>query len=368
MNNTNDLLYRIALTRIRGINLTMARILLDALPDISAIFTGKYETLQQILPLRTPVFADDKRQEALRWADKEIEFAEKNKITPLFFTDPAYPTRLLECADAPILLYYRGNADLNAQRMVSIVGTRHATNYGREFCTRFIDTLSRSFPDTVIVSGLAYGIDIASHRSAITAKLPTIGVLAHGLNTIYPPAHRQTAAEILQQGGLLTEYASQHPIHRGNFVARNRIVAGMSDATIIVESAQKGGALITAGLASGYSRDVFALPGRIEDLYSKGCNRLIANNQAALITSADDFIDAMCWERPRNEGVQQTLFPELTGPEEKVLRILQDKGECLIGQLTVLTDQPAAQILATLLELEFKGLVHAYPGGLYRRA
>ncbi|MCP9611635.1 DNA-processing protein DprA [Coprobacter tertius] len=367
MNCNNDLIYKIALTRIKGMNMLMARLLLESFGEVREIFSCKQDILQKVSGLQSPVFADDKRQKAKEQALKEAEFIEKNKITPLFFTDPDYPSRLLECVDAPLMLYYRGNADLNVSRIISIVGTRHATNYGRGFCTEFINDLSQIFPESIIVSGLAYGIDIAAHRAALQAGLQTIGVLAHGLNTLYPPVHRQTAIEMLSHGGLLTEYISQQLLHRGNFIARNRIVAGLSDATVIVESAEKGGALITAGIASGYSRDVFALPGRIGDTYSKGCNRLIACNQAALITSAEDFIDAMCWERPLKKEIQPSLFSEVNEQEETILKILQDKGECQIEQLTIFTDRPAPEILASLLELEFKGLIQAYPGGVYRR-
>lgn len=239
-----ETIYQIALTRIKGMNLLLAKTLLDTIGSASEIFKEKGQNLQNICKLQTPVFSDESIKTALETAKREIDFIEKNHIIPLFFSDSEYPARLNECIDAPILLYYRGTANLNASKIISIVGTRHATNYGRDFCKTLLQELSRWFPDLIIVSGLAYGIDICAHREALNNKLQTIGILAHGMNTLYPATHRKTAAEMLSCGGLLTEYSSQHPTHKGNFVARNRIVAGMSDATLIIESAEKGGSLI----------------------------------------------------------------------------------------------------------------------------
>lgn len=363
-----ETIYQIALTCIKGMNLLLAKTLLDTIGSASGIFKEKGQNLQNICKLQTPVFSDESIKTALETAKREIDFIEKNHIIPLFFSDSEYPARLNECIDAPILLYYRGTANLNASKIISIVGTRHATNYGRDFCKTLLQELSRWFPDLIIVSGLAYGIDICAHREALNNKLQTIGILAHGMNTLYPATHRKTAAEMLSCGGLLTEYSSQHPTHKGNFVARNRIVAGMSDATLIIESAEKGGSLITAGIAESYHRDVFALPGNIQNEYSKGCNQLIRNNRAALVTSARDIADAMCWDIPDKEPKQISLFPELNETETLLMEILEEKGECHINQLTIIGNLPASQVLATLLELEFKGLVRPYPGGLYRKS
>lgn len=360
--------YQIALTRIKGMNLLLAKTLLDKVGRASDIFREKGESLQNVCGLQTSVFNSNAIQEALDTADKEIDFIKKNHIAPIFFTDPEYPARLSECVDAPVLLYYRGSANLNSPKILSIVGTRHATNYGRGFCQTLLQELSLWFPDLLIVSGLAYGIDICAHREALNNKLQTVGILAHGMNTLYPATHRKTAAEMLSQGGLLTEYSSQHPVHKGNFVARNRIVAGISDATLIVESAEKGGSLITADIAESYHRDVFALPGNIQNEYSKGCNQLIRKNRAALITSAQDIAEAMCWDTPDRKPKQISLFPELDETETLLMNILEEKGECQINQLTIISNFPASQVLASLLELEFKGLVRPYPGGVYRKS
>ena len=354
MNYSAILRYNIALTCIRGMNLMLAKTLLGYTGNTENLFLESEKTLQSVSGIKSDIFSSQARKNALEIADKEIEFIEKKQIKVIFFTDTSYPARLTECVDA--------------QRVISIVGTRHATNYGRGFCEDFIKAIASVYPDTLIVSGLAYGIDIAAHRAALNCQLPTVGVLAHGLQTIYPPVHRQYAAEMVTNGGVLTEYLSQQPIHKANFVARNRIVAGMADATIVVESAEKGGALITAGLAMEYNRDVFAVPGRTCDDYSKGCNQLIAHNKAALITSIDDFINAMCWERPTNKPAQQSLFPELDENESKILTILQEKGECHINQLAIYGNIPSSQVLSILLELEFKNLVRSFPGGLYRKA
>lgn len=364
----NELLYRIALTRIKGINLPLAKILLEATGCCEALFAETEENINRIALLKTSLFSDKQKTEALKEAETELDFIDKNKIDALFYTDPDYPQRLTDCIDAPILLYYKGSAKLNQTKIISIVGTRNATNYGKGFCQDFIKDLSALFPNTIIVSGLAYGIDVCAHRAAIQNGLDTIAVLAHGLNTIYPAPHRNMAADILKHGGLLTEYASQSPIHRGNFVARNRIVAGLSDATVIIESAAKGGSLITADIAESYHRDVFALPGRIGDTYSQGCNSLIASNKAALISSARHFADLMCWEIPTQDATQKELFPELDEKEMFILNILEKDGECQINQLAIKANMPTSHILAILLELEFKNKIRSFPGGIYRPA
>lgn len=363
-----QIIYQIALSRMKGMSVQLVGHLIDQLGSVEAIFEEDEKALMALVGVKTALFSTQSRNTALNFAEKEAGFLLRNAIQPLFYTDESYPVRLRDCSDAPLLLYYRGNGNLNSLKVVSVVGTRHATPYGIGFCETFIREISVSFPDVLIVSGLAYGVDVAAHRFALREHLNTIGVLAHGLNTLYPGAHRSTAAAMLNQGGLLTEYSSEGPIYRGNFIARNRIVAGMSDATIVVESADKGGALITAGLASGYNRDVFALPGRIGDRFSVGCNRLISTNRAALITCADEFAEAMLWvSRQRQAPVQKTLFPpDLEEDEALVFDLLVKQGEGHINQLTIQTDFPASKIMALLLELEFKGLIRAFPGGLYR--
>jgi DNA processing protein len=267
------------------------------------------------------------------------------------------------------VLYFCGNANLNSSRIINIIGDRHCTDYGRDICTHFISDLQRHLPDTLVVSGLAYGIDINAHRAALSSGMPTVGVLAHGLDRIYPSVHRSTAANMVQQGGLLTEYMSQTTPDKLNFVRRNRIVAGMCDATIIVESAAKGGALITAELAESYHRDVFAFPGRVSDQYSEGCNHLIKSNRATLIQTADDFLTAMGWESKSDSHsapLQQELFPALTDEETLIVQTLQNVDGKAINQIVVETGLPFSRVSPLMFELELKGVVRVLGGARYK--
>ena len=304
-------------------------------------------------------------------AEKEMEFIESKGIKVVQWGTEAYPYRLAECADAPLVMYSLGNANLNAPRIVSIVGTRHASEYGKDLCAAFVADLARFAPDTLVVSGLAYGIDICAHRAALNAGLPTVGVLAHGLDRLYPNAHRATAKSMLDNGGLLTEFMSGTDSLPPYFVQRNRIVAGLPDATVVVESASKGGSLITASLALGYDRDCFAFPGRVGDQYSQGCNELVCRNRAALITSAYDFVEAMNWEiaaaKKRADKLQRELFPELTAEESAVVAALRSSDEGKqVNQLVIELNTPINKLLSLLFEMEMKGLVKAVAGGRYR--
>ena len=304
-------------------------------------------------------------EEALRKAEAEMAFAEKNGIRVLTMNDGEYPRRLRECADAPTLLYYKGTADLNKQRVIDIVGTRHCTAYGQDLTRRFVSDLRQLCPDALIVSGLAYGVDIRAHREALEGGFETVGVLAHGLDRIYPQPHRETAAEMIRQGGLLTEYGSGTQPLPNNFRQRNRIVAGMSDATILVESAYKGGGLITCRVAQEYGRDVFAFPGAVGMPYSEGCNRMIRENTAALITSAEDFMTAMGWSAGKAKAVERQLFPDLTEEERQVVGVLQANGDMQLNYISVKTNIPVWQLTALLFQLELKGVVRALAGGSY---
>ena len=338
-----------------------AKELLENAGNIGDIVPGASPRLRQLLCDRTIV----------ELAEKEMEFIESKGIKLICFGDEAYPCRLAECADAPLVLHSLGNADLNAHRIVSIVGTRHASEYGKALCENFVADLARFAPDTLIVSGLAYGIDICAHRAALKAGLPTIGVLAHGLDRIYPGAHRATAKQMLDNGGLLTEFMSGTESLRPFFVQRNRIVAGMADATVVVESASKGGSLITASLALGYDRDCFAFPGRVNDQYSQGCNELVSRNRAALITSAYDFVEAMNWEvatvKKSAEERQMELFPDLSPDETAVITALRENSDGLqVNQMVVQLNIPINKLLPLLFEMEMKGLVKAVAGGCYR--
>jgi DNA processing protein len=303
-------------------------------------------------------------------AHREYEFAEKNGIRCLTPDDEDYPVRMRECDDAPTLLFFKGHADLNPRHSVAIVGTRHITDYGRRMCDSFVHDLSELCPDVLIMSGLAYGVDIQAHRAALANGLNTIGTLAHGLDRIYPSAHRPTAVEMLNHGGLITEFYSGTNPDRYNFVSRNRIIAGMADATIVVESASKGGSLITADIAMSYHRDCFAVPGRVGDEFSEGCNSLIHDNKAALLTSADDFVKAMGWgasqQGGRHKAVQRQLFPDLSAEEELVVKALQERGDLQINALVVETDIPINKMNALLFELEMKGVIRVLAGGVYQ--
>lgn len=357
INNSEEVFYTIALTRMTGFNQATALHLYQSLGGGKAV----YEQRQDL----------GNWDEALRRAAAEMEFIEKNGIQALTLNDAAYPQRLKECADAPIILYYKGVADLNRQHVINIVGTRHCTTYGQDLVRRFVSDLRRMCPDVLIVSGLAYGIDICAHRQALTEGYETVGVLAHGLDQIYPPRHRDTAVEMVRQGGLLTEYMSQTQALPNNFRQRNRIVAGMSDATILVESAYKGGGLITCRIAQEYGRDVFAFPGAVGAPYSEGCNRMIRNNTAALITSAQDFVEEMRWsergkmEEVRGKMVEGELFVELTEEEEQVVTVLRKTNDLQLNMIAVQTNIPIGQLAALLFSLEMKGVVRPLAGGVY---
>lgn len=366
---TDSRIYQIGLTMINGIGDVLARHLLETVGNAEMIFTERSAALQKIPGISGSLAAEIKRPEVLLRAEQELAFAEKNRVRLYFFSEADYPARLKECPDAPILFYLKGNADLNAPRILSIVGTRKATDYGKGLTESFIKELAASFPDTLIVSGLAYGIDICAHRNALKFDLPTVAVLAHGLDRIYPPLHRPTAVEMVQQGGLLTDFPTGTIPNKPNFIKRNRIVAGLSDATLVVESAEKGGSLITADIAFSYGRDVFAFPGRVRDLNSKGCHWLIRQNKAALITSADDLIAALCWDvnAPALSLPQQAeiLFPDHP-QNEKLMALLREHGEIHINQLAVEMDLPVHQVLSLLFELEMDGQIRGLPGDRYK--
>lgn len=365
-----QLRYRIALSAIKGMNRLLAETLISLTGDVSAFFTLSQRELAELTGWDSRLFSEVERGKALMMAGEEVAFVRRKGITPLFFTDADYPQRLLECDDAPLMLYYKGCATLQAPRVVSIVGTRHATPYGKNFVETLVHDIAEACPDTLIVSGLAYGIDVAAHRAALRYGLPTVGVLAHGLNTIYPAQHRNTAIQMLESGGLLTEYASSQATHKGFFLARNRIVAGVADAVVVVESGVKGGSLFTATIAGDYHRDVFALPGRVGDISSMGCNELIRNNKASLLTSADDLIEAMGWASRRQQPTQASLSVqnnvELTPEEQRIMQYLATQDDAQINRMAIELNTPIATLSATLVELEFKGCVIALPGGVYR--
>lgn len=372
MSFSQETLYAIALTRISYFNIATCLQLYRKLGSATAIMENRNnikDVISDASPRLVHVLSDV--SEALHRAEAELEFDNVHAIRPLTMACDDYPERLRDCDDAPIVLFYRGNADLNQRRIVSIVGTRHCTAYGQDILTKFCQDLKELCPDVLIVSGLAYGVDICAHRNALRNSFDTIGVLAHGLDMLYPSAHRDTAKDMLSHGGLLTEFLKNTNPDKMNFVRRNRIVAGIADATIVVESAARGGSLITADIAQSYARDVFTFPGNVNSTYSEGCNNLIRDNKAALITCAEDFVKAMGWEQDnqvkeaRAKGIERQLFPELTAEETRIVELLQRNNDLQLNIIAVQTGLPIGNISALLFSLELKGVIKLYAGGVY---
>lgn len=312
----------------------------------------------------------ERKAEVLVYAERELAFIEKHGIATYLYTDEDYPHRLQECSDAPVLLFGKGHLNLNEGKFVSIVGTRSATERGKETTRRLVLDLAQKVPNVTIVSGLAYGIDVSAHRAALEAGIPTIIVPAHGLDRVYPNVHRQVAVEALAQGGIVTEYPSGTEPEKGNFIARNRIVAGIADAVVVVESKIKGGALITAYLANDYNKNVYAFAGRRDDMNSQGCNALIRSNRAMLIDSADDLIRDMLWENRKRNTVQteiEDLFVNLESEEKLLLQMIRRSEEgMLVNDLVAETGLEYAQVAASLMVLEMNDFVKALPGNVYR--
>lgn len=330
--------------------------------DIKAIIPDATDTLCRLLNVDwDPV---------LEWAKTEIEWCEKKNIRILVAGTPEYPQRLLSCPDAPITLFQLGSLDLNASHIISIVGTRQSTLYGQDALHRIISDLKRKVPDLVVVSGLAYGIDVCAHKEALAADLPTLGVVAHGLDTLYPATHRNIAVRMLEQGGLLTEYPSQTKGDKQNFLRRNRIVAGISDCTIVAESMSHGGSLVTARIAADYHREVFAIPGRLGDKASEGCNRLIQTSKASMLLSADDIIETLGWHtveeinRERSQGIQTSLFTSLSAEQRLVADALKD-NDLQLNVISINTGIPISKVSSLLFEMEMLGIIKAYAGGMY---
>lgn len=367
MENSEDLLYKIAISMIPGIGSVTTRNLIAYVGSVEGIFHEKEKSLLKIPGIGEINAQKIANQNVMEQAQREVEFIVRNQIQPHFYLDQNYPDRLKGCSDAPVILYTKGNANLNETRIISIVGTRNATNYGREVCDELIRNFAEKSYRVLVVSGLAYGIDVQAHKSCLKYNLPTVGVLAHGLDTVYPSLHASIATKMLENGGLISDFPSNTKIDRQNFLRRNRIIAGLADATIIVESAEKGGALVTADIANSYNRDVFAFPGRSTDIYSRGCNKLIKLNEAVLIENQADLEKAMNWDvkGPINKPLQTSLFAELTSEEQKLVDLLKG-GDRFIDELTLETKMPMSKVSALLLDMEFKGLVASLPGKIYR--
>ncbi len=360
------LVYRIAFADMQGMGVDLARKLLDVVGSEERFFAMSERELRALTRGRSKIYRDDYRRDCLQRAEREAAFVTGHGISATYFTDETYPHRLAEAPDAPAMIYTLGNCDLESVHVISVVGTRHATQYGIRFCDTLIADLAQRLPDLVVVSGLAYGIDIAAHRAALKHGARTVAVLPRGLNRIYPATHRNDAIAIVKHGGmLLTDYTSQDEVHKANFLARNRIVAALSDCTIIVESAGAGGALVTASLAMSYNRDVMAVPGRCGDEYSTGCNKLIATNKAALITGADDLLAAMRWEPAAAVPRQLELFPELTREQQAVVDVIRDRGEIHINALADALQLPIYKLMSVLVELDCQNIIATLPGCRY---
>lgn len=363
-------LHTTAFCLLKGMTPRLAEEILGHVGSAEEFFALSDASITSRIGMKTNMFSAAVRSQAMARAESELEFASRHNVRCIAYTDPAYPRRLLECTDAPAMMFATGNTDLNAAHVVSIVGTRNATIYGVNFINKLVDALAERLDNVVIVSGLAMGCDITAHRRAMERGVPTVGVVAHGIDTLYPAEHRNYAAKMVREGGMvLTDYTHGTRPHRGNFLARNRIVAGMSDAVIVAESAaERGGALHTAKLAMLYDRDVFALPGRTSDHYSAGCNKLIKTNVAHLIEDADDLITHMNWTTRPQPGQQATLFPELSPEQQAVMEYLRTNGEGQVNTLTAHLGIPAGKLLGILTEMEFQGLLLALPGARYRIA
>ena len=366
--NSPELLYQIGLTMLPNIGCILAKNLLAYCGSAEAVFKASRQKL-----LKIPTIGEERADSivngnVLEEAEKELKFIQDFKIQCLFFTDEAYPRRLKQIADCPLLLYYKGNADLNADKVVGIVGTRKATEYGKEATRKLVADLAQH--DILVVSGLAYGIDVAAHSASLEHGLKTVGVLGHGLNTMYPQQHSAVAKKMVLQGGLLTEYKSIDPMEMHNFPDRNRIVAGMCDAIVVVESAIKGGAVITANIANSYNKEVFAYPGRSIDKTSAGCNFLIKTFKAGFIENANDLLEAMHWTRQEESARAKTRQRQLTfalsEDEQKIYNLLNETTEIEIDKLADVTAMNSSSLAGILLEMEMNGIIVSLPGKRYK--
>jgi DNA processing protein len=362
-----SLIHSTALSFVKNLGPVAAKSLMAYLGGAEEVFKAspaKMSTIPGIGEKRASQWNFD---EALKLAEKELEFADKQGIELIFYTDGRYPKRLKNCADSPILLYAKGNMELNMPKVISIVGTRNATDYGKQLCKQLIEELQQY--NVLIVSGLALGIDVAAHKECLKLNMPTVGVLGHGLDRLYPSLNRGTADKMLANGGLLTEYPSGTMPDRENFPQRNRVVAGMADATVVIEASLKGGALITAEIANSYNRDVFAFPGRLDDVYSEGCNFLIRNNKASLLTCVADLAYSLGWEKADNaKPVEQFSLPlDLTNDERLIFDILQQNRTPLaIDELTIKANMPMSSLAMNLLNMEMQGYIRSLPGKTYK--
>lgn len=364
---TNDLLYQLALTQVPHIGCVHAKQLIQQFHSAEAIFKARAAELEKIEGIGTVRARCIKTFNEFTQAEKEISFIEKYKIKPLFLNHPEYPQRLLHCYDSPTLLFYRGTANLNTARIIAVIGTRSNSMYGKHVTEKLIKDLAGY--DVLVVSGLAFGIDAIAHKTALNNNLPTVGVLAHGLDSLYPSEHTHLAKDMIKQGGgLLTEFYSDITAEKHHFPNRNRIVAGMSDAVIVIETGVKGGSMITADLANGYNRDVFAFPGKVTDAKSAGCNALIKNNKAVLLTEGQELAEMLGWSMPvpKNPQPQKELFINLNDEEKTIVEILSEKQSVHIDELNLRCGLSTSTMAAAILNLELQNIVQVLPGKIYQ--
>lgn len=361
-----ELLYQLALTLVPNIGDVHAKILVQHFGNATDIFKARKSALEKIDGIGTIRAQSIKTFDDFKKAEDEIKFIEKYRIRPLFLLDEDYPKRLLNCYDSPTLVFYRGDANLNASRVVAVVGTRSNTEYGRQFTEKLVQELAQE--NVSIISGLAYGIDAIAHKAAVKHNTPTVGVVGHGLDKIYPAENAGLAREMIQNGGgLLTEFFSGTGPDKHNFPLRNRIVAGLSDATVVVETAVKGGSMITAKLADSYNRDVFAVPGRVTDKVSSGTNHLIKYNKAILLTDADELLDVLGWreKKVKKKKQQREIFVELSAEEKTIVDILKEKESVHIDEINLASGMSSSAVAAAILNLELQGIIHSQPGKMY---
>ena len=362
---SSDLLYQIALTQVNGIGPVQSKILIEHFITAENIFKAKKKELSAIEGIGEIKANQIKHFIDFKEAEAEIKFIEKNSIQPLFIADEAYPKKLLHCYDAPTLLYFKGNGNLNNSKSLSIIGTRSSTDYGKKITEQFIEELKEY--QVTIYSGLAFGIDAIAHKAAMKNNLETIGVLAHGLISIYPQQHKSLAKEMIENGGLLTEFQKTVKADKHNFPRRNRIVAGVSDATIVIETDVKGGSMITAELAFNYNKDVFAIPGRITDSKSKGCLKLIHQNKAVLLSDIQQLIENLGWgEKIKPSKKQRELFIDLTQDEKIIIDILKQKETISIDEIFLQANLSSSSIAAAILNLELQNVINSLPGKMYQ--
>jgi DNA processing protein len=359
--------YKIALGMIPGVGDITARRLVSYTGSVEALFRESYRNLTRIPGIGESLASAIAGHEYMAEAEKEAAFVTKNNIRVFFYLDDDYPVRLRQCEDSPVIFYFRGNADIDSPMIMSIVGTRHATQRGRDLCQQMVAGLAEHFPKLLIVSGLAYGIDITAHRAALAAGISTVAVLGHGLKTVYPSVHADVARAMLENGGHLTDFSSSTLPERNNFIRRNRIIAGISDATLIIESGIKGGALITADIAASYNREVMAVPGRPGDEWSAGCNALIRCNKASLVEKSSDIEYLLGWKPAAlTSPVQSALFTGVTDSERKICEALKNEGDLTMDVLSRMLEIPVYKLSTTLLQMELAGMITPCPGSVYR--